>query len=125
MAKSYSDAVNTYAGAEPVFPARELGELEPDGILNSEISDDQRGVEAKYIGNWAESIYNPNLRRVFAHGAVQNTINQALKYSKGYPVDVEWYTNSLDFVITYSRRFREAGMKNFTFTIIPAVRTKP
>ena len=65
------------------------------------------------------------MRRVFNHGAVQNTINQALKYSKGYPAGIDWYTNSVDFVRSYSKRFKEAGIEDFTFTIIPAARIKP
>ncbi len=117
---SYSDAVNVFRGAQKAPPVRKFGSSEPDGILASREPSQKIGVEAKFVEDWSESIYNPDLRRVFLHGKVQKTIDQALKYAAECPAGVEWYTNSLDFVRSYSRKFREAGVANFTFTIIPS-----
>ncbi len=125
LGDSYSDAVNAYSGTQKAPRAPELGGSEPDGVLVSRDSGERFCVEAKFFEDWSKSLYNPDLRRVFPHGQVQKTIDQALKYDDHCPEGVEWYTNSLDFVKAYSPKFKKAGVKNFTFTIIPAVRVKP
>ena len=53
---------------------------------------------------------------------MQDTIDQALRYAEAYPAGVEWVTNSLDFVKAYAKLFLKAGVKNFHFIVIPAVR---
>ena len=46
-------------------------------------------IEAKYVEDWAESLYNPDLQRSFPHNAVQENIQQAMKYHKAYPDGIE------------------------------------
>ena len=125
LGNSYSDAVNTYVGAQRAPPTRDLGSSEPDGMINSGNPKKSTAVEAKYVESWADSLYNPDLEFPFPHETVQETVAQAVKYSKAYPAGVNWYTNSIGFVRAYGKKFKEAGIENFTFTIIPAARIRP
>jgi hypothetical protein len=48
-------------------------------------------------------------------------VRQAEAYSSGFPGGVIYYTNSSDLAVYYTRVFRNAGLTNFRFVIMPAV----
>ncbi len=122
LGNSYSEQVrDRMQGDLPPKPAGP-GSSVPDGLILGNTPGGKIAIEAKYVDDWSESIYNPNLRRVFAHNAIEDIIAQAMRYSEAYSGGVEWVTNSLDFVKIYGKLFSAAGIRNYHFTIIPAVR---
>lgn len=79
--------------------------------------------EAKYIGNSDRSIYNPESpvgSKGFAGKVRNGLVDQAKDYLTTFKT-VEYYSNSREFVKTYSRMFEEAGidMRRVTFTYRP------
>ena len=87
-----------------------------------ELTNGPAAMEAKLVGDWPESPYNPNSNLPFSIQInVDEIVEQALKYGKKYD-GVRWITNSRDFIVEYTDRFKKAGVKKFTFMLIPAMK---
>jgi RHS repeat-associated protein len=84
-------------------------------------------VEAKFVRNWATSIRNPQsplaLGTRFSFGKTiaareqARMLEQARKYSEGFPGGVIYHSNSQSLIDHYSRVFREAGLTKFRFVL--------
>ena len=87
-----------------------------------EVEGDIAAMEAKYVGKWSTSPYNPAQEPRYPGGAnIDKMVDQALKYDDKYPGGVLWVTNSSEFIAEYTKRFKDAGVKNFSFVLIPAL----
>jgi hypothetical protein len=79
--------------------------------------------EAKYIGNWERSIYNPESPiggKSFAGKVRNGLVSQAEDYLSVFKT-VEYYSNSREFIQTYSHIFEQAGidMRRVAFIFRP------
>ena len=78
--------------------------------------------EAKYVGDWSKSIYNPASNvgsRGFAKAVRQGVVKQAQDYLQNFD-RVVLRTNSKEFVNYYSQKFLEAGiLSQVSFELVP------
>jgi filamentous hemagglutinin len=91
-----------------------------DGVTS--IGGKTTAVEAKFVGNWSESIRNPASpigNQPWAVAEQQAMVNQAAKYSANFEGGVIYHTNSAEFAAHYSQVFKDAGITNFQFVITP------
>jgi len=89
-----------------------------DTVAN--IFDTRTGIEAKYVRNWSNSIYNPDSSigdYEFALREQEDTLLQGRTYSAGFEGGGVYHTNSIDFAKHYYKIFKDAGIENIRFVI--------
>ena len=130
LGNSYEGAVrdmyNNASYAQRTYTAFVNGNLE-SGVADDVtiINGQSTAVEAKYVDNWATSLRNPDSpigSASFALDEQQAMIDQAAKYSAGFPGGVIYHTNSLDLANYYTQAFQNADIANFRFVITPATK---
>jgi hypothetical protein len=78
-------------------------------------------VEAKRIGNWSKSIYNPGssiAQRPWATAARTHNVNQLQDYAEVFD-DVVIHSNSREFLNYMSNQANQLGLKNIFFVFTP------
>ena len=89
-----------------------------DTVAN--IFDTRTGIEAKYVRNWSNSIYNPDSSigdYEFALREQEDTLLQGRTYSAGFDGGGVYHTNSIEFAEHYYNIFKGAGIENIRFVI--------
>ena len=125
---SYSEQVREFYGAVAAEKSNQPKASVPDGLMINQDDGNIIAIEAKYVGRWGPGSpyyvalpgYSGELP--YKSEAVEKIVDQALKYDKAYRAGVLWVTNSDEFVDAYTEKFVAAGVKNFRFVVIPAVR---
>jgi filamentous hemagglutinin len=91
-----------------------------DGVITA--GGQTTAIEAKFVGNWSESIRNPASpigNTPWAIAEQQAMVNQAAKYTSYFEGGVIYHTNSAELATYYSQVFKDAGITNFKFVITP------
>ena len=70
IGKSYSEQVRELLLGEPAPRMFKLDSSNPDGLILQHTRDSGTAIEAKYIEDLSESVYNLVLRRIFTKNAV-------------------------------------------------------
>ncbi|WP_135487785.1 hypothetical protein [Escherichia sp. E3659] len=85
------------------------------------INGKKTAIEAKYVDDWSKSLRNPESsigRAPFAIKEQQTMLAQAQKYSVAFD-NVIYHTNSSELAAHYSAIFKNAGLNNISFKVIP------
>jgi hypothetical protein len=123
--KLYETAVSDLYGGQASYQARRyfasVGGQSLVGIADDVVSIDGEptAIEAKYVGDWAKSIYNPENAigiNSLASKVQDRILLQAAKYSAAFQ-DVVYHTNSTEFAQVYSELFAENGFDNIRFIV--------
>ena len=80
-------------------------------------------VEAKFVKDWAKSIYNassPVGAKAFAGRVRASLLSQAQKYAaSGRFTETIYYSNSPEFIAQWSEEFARAGISGIRFVLRP------
>jgi filamentous hemagglutinin len=123
--QEYEAAIQNMYGGPASFSARQF-QVVVDGELVNGVADNVTtiggnsvAVEAKFVDNWASSIYNPASpvgSMQFAADAQAQMLSQAQAYST-YFDQVIYHSNSPGLIQYYSSVFQNAGIQNINFIL--------
>ena len=132
LGHSYETGVRgLYGGDSAVSARRFIAALDGKQVPSTAdavavIGGKSTAVEAKFVDDWTRSLRNPGSaagQQPWALAEQQSKmVDQARKYSTGFPGGVIYHTNSTDLAAHYTQVFNDAGISNFKFIITPAIR---
>lgn len=79
-------------------------------------------VDAKFTGDWATSLRNPNSvngAKPWAVAEQQKMVTQAKNYEAAFDGGAVYHTNSTALAQHYSKAFKDAGITKFEFIVTP------